>query len=84
MLDRIDKVLVEKEYDFINLSIGPQLPIEDDDVHAWTAVIDERLSRGTTLATIAVGNDGEGDAGGRPESHSGAGRLRKWTLCGRL
>lgn len=62
VLDRIDKVLVEKEYDFINLSLGPQYPIEDDDVHAWTAVIDDRLSRGTTLATIAVGNDGEGDA----------------------
>lgn len=62
VLGRIDKVLVEKEYDFVNLSIGPQLPIEDDDVHAWTAVIDDRLSRGTTLATIAVGNDGEGDA----------------------
>ena len=61
VLDRIDKILVEKEYDFINLSIGPQLPIEDDDVHAWTAVLDDRLSRGTTLATIAVGNDGEGD-----------------------
>ena len=62
VLDRIDKILVEKEYDFINLSIGPQLPIEDDDVHAWTAVLDDRLSRGTTLATNAVGNDGEGDA----------------------
>ena len=62
VLGRIDKVLVEKEYDFINLSIGPQFPIEDDDVHAWTAVLDDRLSRGTTLATIAVGNDGEGDA----------------------
>ena len=62
VLDRIDKVLVEKEYDFINLSIGPQFPIEDDDVHAWTAVLDDRLSRGTTLATISVGNDGEGDA----------------------
>ena len=61
VLDRIDKILVENEYDFINLSIGPQLPIEDDDVHAWTAVLDDRLSRGTTLATIAVGNDGEGD-----------------------
>ena len=62
VLDRIDRVLVEKTYDFINLSIGPHLPIEDDDVHAWTAVLDDRLSRGTTLATIAVGNDGEGDA----------------------
>ena len=62
VLGRIDNILVEKEYDFINLSIGPKLPIEDDDVHAWTAVLDDRLSRGTTLATIAVGNDGEGDA----------------------
>ncbi|MFZ1923574.1 MAG: S8 family peptidase [Xanthobacteraceae bacterium] len=60
VLDRIDKVLVEKEYEFVNLSIGPRLPVEDDDVHAWTAVIDDRLSRGTTLATIAVGNDGTG------------------------
>ena len=62
VLGRIDKVLIENEYDFINLSIGPRLPIEDDYVHAWTAVLDERLSHGTTLATIAVGNDGEGDA----------------------
>ena len=62
VLDRIDKILVESEYDFINLSIGPQLPIEDDDVHAWTAVLDDRLSRSKTLATFAVGNDGEGDA----------------------
>jgi hypothetical protein len=62
VLGRIDHVLVNKRYDFINLSIGPQLPVEDDDVHPWTAVIDDRLSRGGTLATVAVGNDGEGDA----------------------
>ncbi|MEA2898183.1 MAG: hypothetical protein QOJ84_3798 [Bradyrhizobium sp.] len=58
VLGRIDQVLVEKDYQFINLSIGPQPSIEDDDVHAWTAVIDDRLSRGGTLATIAVGNNG--------------------------
>lgn len=62
VLERIDKVLSENHYDFVNISLGPQLPIEDDDVHAWTAVLDERLSRGSTLATVAVGNDGEGDA----------------------
>ena len=61
VLERVDRVLVEKQYDFINLSIGPELPVEDDDVHAWTAVLDERLSNGATLATIAVGNGGEGD-----------------------
>lgn len=58
VLDRIDRVLVEKKYQFVNLSIGPYPPVEDDDVHAWTAVIDDRLSRGQTLATIAVGNNG--------------------------
>ena len=62
VLGRIDSILVNKHYDFVNLSIGPRLPIEDDEVHAWTAVLDDRLSHGTTLATIAVGNDGEGDA----------------------
>ena len=64
VLARIDQVLVEKQYQFVNLSIGPRLPIEDDDVHAWTAVLDDRLSGGTTLATIAVGNDGDGPAKG--------------------
>jgi subtilisin family serine protease len=61
VLERIDTVLSSKSYDFVNLSLGPRLPIEDDDVHAWTAVLDDRLSRSDTLAAIAVGNDGEGD-----------------------
>ena len=62
VLDRIEKVLADNEYDFVNLSLGPRLPVEDDDVHAWTAVLDERLGRVNTLAAVAVGNDGEGDA----------------------
>lgn len=62
VLDRIDRVLSDQHYEFVNLSLGPRLPIEDDDVHAWTAVLDDRLSRVDTLAAIAVGNDGEGDA----------------------
>ncbi len=62
VLERIDRVLNTRDYDFVNLSLGPLLPIEDDDVHAWTAVLDDRFSRMDALATIAVGNDGEGDA----------------------
>ena len=63
VLDRIRSILeTSPTYDFINLSIGPKLAIEDDDVHAWTAVLDEQLAEGKTLATIAVGNDGELDA----------------------
>lgn len=62
VLERIESVLSSQTYDFINLSIGPSLPIEDDDVHAWTAVLDDRLSNTSTLAAVAVGNDGDGDA----------------------
>ncbi len=61
VLNRIDAVLRNNDYGFVNLSIGPNLPIEDNDVHAWTAVLDEYLADGNTLATIAVGNDGELD-----------------------
>mgnify|MGYP001171398220 CR=1 FL=1 len=61
VLSRISAALMTKRYDFINLSIGPALPIEDDGIHAWTAVLDDHLGDGETLATIAVGNGGEGD-----------------------
>ncbi len=62
VLERIESVLESQNYDFINLSLGPNVPIEDDEIHSWTAVLDERLSRISTLAMIAVGNNGEGDA----------------------
>ena len=61
VLNRISDVLATTDYDFINLSLGPCLPIEDDEVHAWTAVLDEYFSKGLTLATIAVGNNGNAD-----------------------
>ncbi len=63
VLERIKNTLDSSpKYDFINLSLGPSLPIEDDDVHAWTAVLDEYLADGSCVATVAVGNDGEADA----------------------
>jgi hypothetical protein len=34
-------------------SLGPELPIDDDEVHAWTAVFDDYLSKGGCLATVA-------------------------------
>lgn len=57
----IEEVLLSRQYQFINLSLGPDLPIEDTDVHAWTSVIDDLLSDGDTLLTLAVGNSGERD-----------------------
>lgn len=49
-------------YDFVSLSIGPQLAVDDNDVSVWTAEFDPRLASGRMLATSAVGNDGELDA----------------------
>lgn len=60
-LARIRDVLQTRKYSFVNLSIGPALPIEDHEVHAWTAVLDSLLSDGETLTTVAEGNDGEKD-----------------------
>ena len=60
-LARIRDMLQSRKYAFVNLSIGPALSVEDYDVHAWTAVLDELLSNGETLATVAIGNEGEKD-----------------------
>lgn len=57
----VEQVLLSRQYQFVNLSLGPDLPIEDTDVHAWTSVIDDLLSDGDTLMTVAVGNNGERD-----------------------
>jgi hypothetical protein len=60
-LNLIRDVLQSRKYSFVNLSVGPALPVEDYDVHAWTAVLDELFADGETLTTVAVGNDGEED-----------------------
>jgi len=57
----VEQVLLSRQYQFINLSLGPNLPIEDTDVHAWTSVIDDLLSDGDTLMTVAIGNNGHLD-----------------------
>lgn len=59
VLQRIEAVLDARQYEFASFSIGPALPVEDDDVHAWTAVLDGKFSEGRILATIAAGNTGD-------------------------
>jgi hypothetical protein len=61
VLNRIMNVLRQDNYQFVNLSLGPDLPIEDDEVHVWTASLDEHFSDGRTLVTVAAGNTGEND-----------------------
>lgn len=60
-LGHVETVLLSRQYQFVNLSLGPDLAVEDTDVHAWTAVLDTILSDGETLMTVAVGNNGERD-----------------------
>lgn len=61
VLGRIDQVLTTKTYEFASLSLGPDLPTEDDEIHSWTSVLDAALAEGDILAAIAVGNNGELD-----------------------
>ncbi|MDQ0042821.1 S8 family peptidase [Variovorax boronicumulans] len=61
-LGHIEEVLLSRRYQFLNLSLGPNLCVEDTDVHAWTAVLDTQLSDGATLMTVAAGNNGESDS----------------------
>jgi len=68
--DVLDRIVTHLDanlgrYGFVNLSLGPELPVEDDDVTLWTASLDKRLAHGQVVATVAVGNTGYGDATAR-------------------
>lgn len=45
-------------YALANLSLGPRMPVVDDDPHEWTVRLDDFLSLGDLFMTVAVGNDG--------------------------
>lgn len=57
----IEEILRSRRYEFVNLSLGPNLPVEDTDVHAWTALIDDLLDSGDTFMSVAAGNNGDND-----------------------
>ncbi len=42
-LGHIEDILLSRQYEFINLSLGPDLAIEDDEVHAWTSLLDSSI-----------------------------------------
>ncbi|RYH59289.1 MAG: S8 family peptidase, partial [Alcaligenaceae bacterium] len=65
VLLRIKGVLESGKYRFANLSLGPNMPISDDEVHAWTATLDQLCANFEILATVAVGNDGEAEGADR-------------------
>lgn len=59
VLNHIKTELDTGKYKLANLSLGPRMPIWDDEVHPWTSVLDQICARHDILATIAVGNDGD-------------------------
>lgn len=62
VLQRIKKVLNKGKYEFFNISVGPDLPVDDDDVEVWTSTLDDILANGKMLGMIAAGNTGESDS----------------------
>lgn len=62
VLGRITDVLKQRKYEYISLSLGPDIPVDDNNPHVWTTVLDEILADGKMLMGVAVGNSGESDA----------------------
>lgn len=58
ILNRIRRIVTGSGHELFNLSLGPDIPIEDDDVHAWTSVLDELSDTGNVLMMVAAGNNG--------------------------
>lgn len=61
VLKRIQDVLEGTNYSFVNLSLGPNMTIEDDEPHAWSTILDRIFFEQDILAAIAVGNSGKSD-----------------------
>jgi hypothetical protein len=61
VITRIKNVIESTNYSYVNLSLGPEMPIEDDDVSPWTTILDKLFLQKNILATIATGNWGEQD-----------------------
>lgn len=60
-LDRVMDVLEQHPYQLVNLSIGPDEALFDDDVHVWTSRLDQFAASGSTLIVSAAGNNGSMD-----------------------
>lgn len=81
VLDVIDRIIDTLKaarddghpYELANLSLGPRIPILDEDPHEWTVRLDDLLSLGDLFMTVAIGNDGrEGPDLGRIQPPSDA------------
>ncbi|NUJ89173.1 S8 family peptidase [Plantibacter sp. MCCC 1A11337] len=62
VLRQIRQVVETTEARIVNLSVGPQAPVEDREPHRWTAVLDKIAYNRQILFVTAAGNNGESDA----------------------
>lgn len=64
VIDRITEHLDahRNQYRLVNLSIGPDIPVDDDDISYWTLALDQRFALGHSVVTVAAGNTGERDS----------------------
>jgi hypothetical protein len=62
ILDRIDERVRKGNYAAVNLSIGPDRSVdEDDEPDRWTATLDTLAAETGVLIAVAAGNNGEQD-----------------------
>jgi hypothetical protein len=59
LLDQIQKTVTEKDAMIVNLSLGPEVSVDDGEPHRWTAVLDSLAYERDILFVTAVGNNGE-------------------------
>lgn len=62
LLDQITRALSKDNYRIVNLSLGPDVVVEDDaEPHRWTAELDHLAAEFDVLFVVAAGNNGNGD-----------------------
>jgi subtilisin family serine protease len=59
VLRRVREVVETGSYDIINLSLGPNAPVDDGEVNVWTSTLDDLAADGQRLIVVAAGNNGE-------------------------
>lgn len=58
ILKRIKTIVETGSYDIVNLSLGPNYPLDDGEIHPWTSVLDTLAANGRILFCVAAGNNG--------------------------
>ncbi len=58
ILRRVRDVIETGSHDIFNLSLGPNLAVDDDEVHPWTSTLDDLAADGLRLIIAAAGNNG--------------------------